>query len=154
MIFLSVQPDSIYFVWQVELQLFNLQQKNWPAKGIHVLFAYSEEAGVNREVKSLCEKFPDCPIFFYPDTRENKKYASTIRPHLLQKHFAQFPELKHEAIFYIDSDVIFREIPDFTALLSDDNWYASDTQSYMSCDLLIDALGYDVFENMCRIVGV
>ena len=154
MIFLSVQPDSIYFVWQVELQLFNLQQKNWPAKGIHVLFAYSEEAGVNREAKSLCEKFPDYPIFFYPDTRKNKKYASTIRPHLLQKHFAQFPELKHEAIFYIDSDVIFREIPDFTTLLSDDNWYASDTQSYMSCDLLIDALGYDVFENMCRIVGV
>lgn len=154
MIFLSVQPDTIYFVWQVELQLFNLQQKNWPVEGIHVLFAYSEESGVNQEAKSLCEKFPNCPIFFYPDTRKNKKYASTIRPHLLQKHFTQFSELRHEAIFYIDSDVIFREIPDFSALLSDDNWYASNTQSYMSCDLLINAFGYDVFENMCRIVGV
>lgn len=39
MIFLSVQPDTIYFVWQVELQLFNLQQKNWPVRGIHVLYA-------------------------------------------------------------------------------------------------------------------
>lgn len=154
MIFLSVQPDTIYFVWQVELQLFNLQQRNWPVRGIHVLFAYSEESGINQEAKSLCDKFPNSPIFFYPDTRENKKYASTIRPHILQKHFAKFPYLRHEAIFYIDSDVIFREIPDFTELLSDDKWYASNTQSYMNCDLLINAFGYDNFEKMCHIVGV
>lgn len=154
MIFLSAQPDTIYFAWQVELQLFNLQQKGWPAKGIHVLFAYSEELGINPEVQSLCKKFPDCPIYFYPDTRKNKKYASTIRPHILQKHFARFPELRHETIFYIDSDVIFREIPDFSILLDDSNWYASNTQSYMSCDLLVNAFGYDVFENMCHIVGV
>lgn len=64
MIFLSVQPDTIYFVWQVELQLFNLQQKNWPVRGIHVLFAYSEESGINQEAKSLCDKFPNSPIFF------------------------------------------------------------------------------------------
>lgn len=152
--FLSVQPDTIYFIWQVELQLYNLQQKNWPMKGIHVLFAYSEELGISQEAKFLCEKFPDCPVFFYSDTRKNRRYASTIRPHILQKHFVQFPELRHEAIFYIDSDVIFRELPDFTKLLSDDKWYASNTKSYMSCDLLINAFGYEKFEKMCDIIGV
>ncbi len=57
MIFLSVQPDTIYFVWQVELQLFNLQQKNWPVRGIHVLFTYSEESGISQETKSLWSRY-------------------------------------------------------------------------------------------------
>ena len=154
MIFISAQPDTTYFIWQVELQLFNLLQKCWPADKIHVLFAYSEENGINPEALRLQDKFPDSPIYFYADTRLNKEYSVTVRPHILEKHLTCFPKLRTEALFHLDSDVIFREIPDFSILEFDDNWYASDTRSYMSCDLLIDYFGYDVFKNMCGIINV
>jgi hypothetical protein len=38
-------------------------------------------------------------FFFYPDTRNNPPYISSVRPHVLKKHFAARPELKDEALF-------------------------------------------------------
>lgn len=154
MIFLSAQPDAPYFIWQIELQLFNLCQKGWPQENIHTLISYNPNIGPSLQVYSLIKRFPNCKIFLYPDTRKSKKYASTIRPHIIEKHFQSFPSLRKEAIFYIDCDVIFREIPDFSSLLNDDAWYASDTKSYMSCKIIIATLGYDVFSEMCKIVKI
>lgn len=154
MIFLSAQPDATYFIWQVELQLFNLEQLNWPKENIHVLFSYAPDLGINPEASLICKKFPNHHIYFYEDTRVNKKYSSTIRPHIIEKHFALYPDLRKETIFYIDSDVIFKELPDFSTLLNDDIWYASDTRSYMGSEVLINALGYETFKHMCDIVGV
>lgn len=154
MIFLSAQPDTPYFIWQVELQLFNLQSKGWAIKKVHILFAYDLGIGENHDIEKLKRSHPEHNIFSYSDTRENKIYPSTIRPHIITKHLDRFPHLFKESIFYIDSDVIFRELPDFNLLLKDDKWYASDTNSYMNYKLIIDALGYQVFSEMCHVIGI
>lgn len=154
MIFLSAQPDSLYFIWQIELQLFHLRQCGWAKENVHVLISYNPNQGPSEQAKSLVNRFSEYSIFLYTDTRKNRRYASTVRPHIIEKHFESFPSLRKEAIFYIDSDVIFREIPNFSKLLNDEYWYASDTQSYMGSNVIINALGYDTFSNMCDIVKI
>lgn len=141
-------------MWQVELQLFNLTNKSWPKENIHVLISYDAEIGPSIHANGLINRFCDYPIFLYPDTRPNKRYPSTVRPHIIKKHFEIYPFLRKEAIFYIDSDVIFRKIPDFSGLLKDGFWYASNTRGYMSCNILIERLGMDIFDKMCNIVGI
>lgn len=154
MIFLSAQPDSLYFIWQVELQLFHLCQCGWAKENVHVLISYNPNRGPSLQAKSLVERFVGYQIYLYPDTRKDRRYASTVRPHIIEKHFESFPSLRKEAIFYIDSDVVFREIPDYSKLLDDEYWYASDTKSYMGSNVIINALGYDVFCEMCGIVKI
>ena len=35
------------------------------------------------------EKYPKVNFYFYPDTRNPIKYISSVRPHILKKHFAK-----------------------------------------------------------------
>lgn len=57
-------------------------------------------------------------------------------------------------MFYHDADIIFREIPLWDNLLKNDVWYVSDTTSYLGKEYLLNNIGRDGFESMCKIVGV
>jgi len=41
MIFLSAQPDDLYFTWQLEIQLRNFRDLNIHSKQIQILIAYN-----------------------------------------------------------------------------------------------------------------
>ncbi|WP_353122447.1 hypothetical protein [Dysgonomonas capnocytophagoides] len=151
---LLAQPYSFYFVWQVRLLLFNLRSHQWPDEDIHILFSLGSDLDCSELAENLVVDFPKHNIQFYTDTRQDKKYSSTIRPHIIEKHFEKFPQLRVENIFYIDSDIIFKELPDFDILQSDDLWYASNTQYYLGYKVIIDKWGNDVFREMCQIVGI
>ena len=152
MIYLSAQPSEPYFVWQLEIQLQNFRETGIPPEDIHVILGYKADEGIPNLFLHL-EETNTGTFFYYPDTREHSKYTSSIRPHLLRKHFEAFPELVDRVIFYHDSDIIFRERIDEEKFLKDDIWYLSDTRNYLSAHYL-KAFGKDLFIGLCDIVGI
>lgn len=154
MFFISAQPDELYFLWQLKLQLFNFNSLHIDAGNVHVLIGYNPSKGLNPLFKQFIETNREARFFVYPDTRESKTYASSIRPHIIAKHFENNPDLQEAAIFYHDADVIFRECPAWEPLLQDDTWYASDTRSYLSGSYILSTAGEDVMDKMCAVVGI
>ena len=137
MIYLSAQPDSTYFLWQLELQIFNFSKLGIRPESIVVLIAYHPAKGLSPDFKMLVKNNKQASFFTYPDTRISKQYESSIRPHIIAKHFSKFPNLSYEVIFYHDSDIILRKIPDFFHLMKDKKWYVSDTRKYLDSAYII-----------------
>lgn len=156
MIFLSAQPDTLYFKWQLEVQLVNFKKHGITKEQIHVLVGYDPDKGLLPKFAELLVAFKEYALFFlYEDTRTNKLYASSLRPHIIKKHCQAYPKVCSEPIFYHDPDIIFRELPDFEAMCSPDdpNWYVSDTRTYISAEWLIST-GRVVLQEMCMAIDM
>lgn len=154
MTFISAQPDVPYFHWQVEVFIHNAMKVGLNPNWIEILFAYDDE--VSKEGRELADRYPYVRFFFYKKSEINKRnhgYIPILRPDILSQHFKLFKNLENEIIFYHDSDIIFRELPDFNKLNSDDKWYFSDTISYIGSKY-IKSKSEDLFLNMCNLAGV
>jgi len=128
MIFLSAQPDETYFHWQVEIYLYQFA-KHGIANKCYALFGYRDTPSI--KAIELSKKFKH--VILYKDERvipTSNPYVLTIRPHLFQKFFADYPELT-SAVFYHDSDIFLVRIPRFELMLGDDKQYLSNTISYI-----------------------
>ena len=134
MICISAQPDTLYFHWQVEIQLYQFSKHN--IENCHVLFGY--ETKPSAKGLELALKYPG-QIHHYKDERtsDQRVYVPSIRPHLLKKFFSEFPELG-KAVFYHDSDIFLVHPPDFNSFLTDDIGYLSDTISYIGYNYLTE----------------
>jgi hypothetical protein len=157
-----VQPSIPYFAWQTEVMLTNFIDL-----GIHrqhkiiCLFAFNRnEPDWEQKVATIQKverKFMGMASFhFYEDTRSYPfSYISSIRPNILKQHFAAFPELSRQAIFYHDNDILFTRYPDFLdyCAYDDKNWFVSNTESYIGYDYILSK-GQDVLDAMCKIVGI
>ena len=159
---MCVQPCIKYYAWQIEVMLNNFKKlKINEHTDIVCLFAYNKTESDWHEKVSLIqeveEKFQGIAgFFYYKDTREYPiYYISSIRPNILKQHFAQYPELSQNAIFYHDCDIVFTKYPDFLDGLSENdmNWYVSDTISYIGHNY-IKSKGDDILDKMCEIVGI
>lgn len=152
--FISAQPTTEYYAWQVEVMLVNFIEMGVNPNNIDIVGSVVRGV-VPENWRRLAEKYP-ARFLFYNDTRNTKHYISSIRPNILKQHFAAFPELEQEAIFYHDSDIIFTK-PVSTwiteEMLSDDKWYGSDTRWYIGHDYILSK-GEDVLNSMCGIVGI
>ncbi|HEY8954764.1 galactosyltransferase-related protein [Chitinophaga sp.] len=155
MIFLSAQPDSEYFVWQLKIQLYNFRKFSIDPDTIHILIGYNREKGIHPNVAQLAVDYKEyARFFFYPDTRISARYLSSIRPNIIKQHFAVYPQLESEIIFYHDSDIVFTEsLPDFDRLCKDDIWYVSNAKEYLNTRY-IRQFGEDILDNMCRIMNI
>lgn len=151
MIFLQAAPDAFYFYWQLEIQLFNFKRLGIDLTKVHHVFVGWDEP--SKEFNEFKAKHPEVNICFYKDTRKSKNYIPSLRPNGLKQHFAAFPELENEVIFYHDADIIFTQLPNFEKLSNDDVWYLSDTNSYLNADY-IKSKGDGLLEEMCSIIGV
>lgn len=152
MIYISAQPDNKYFHWQVEVFINNAMKVGINPINIHILFAYDN--GISNGSKDLKNRYPFVRFFFYENKiKNNGGYIPSLRPEILSQHFKLFEYLEDENIFYHDADIIFRDIIDFDSLINDENWYLSDTVSYVGSDY-IKSKSEDLFDDMCDIVGV
>lgn len=152
MIFLSAQPDDIYFIWQLEILIRNLNKLGVSKKDIHIVIGFHPLTGLKQEFEQFIKINQSLACFFlYPDTRPLHRYVSTIRPHLLSKHWEHFPDLYNETIFYHDSDIILSRIPHIE---TGDINYVSDTRSYLNADYILKCTDKDIFKAMCAIVGI
>lgn len=154
MIFLSAQPDEYYFLWQLQLQIFNFKNLGIEKGKIHILIGYNLEKGLSSEFTKFISQNNEASFYCYPDEREHKLYSSSIRPHIITKHFERYPALSNESVFYHDSDILFESIPDFDTLNDDEIWYVSDARSYIGSNFIKRVAGTDLFYDMCKVVDI
>ncbi|MGY0039350.1 hypothetical protein [Pedobacter sp. NJ-S-72] len=154
MIFITAQPDHYYFLWQIQLQLFNLKKLGVAPEDIHVLIGYDAKVGLQKHFQDFIALNKDALFYTYPDKRERSFYPSSIRPHIISQHYKFVPFLEKSTIFYIDSDVLFRELPNFKELEHTDTWYISDTASYLNYQYIIQSSNENTFLSMCNIIGI
>jgi hypothetical protein len=162
-IFITAQPDTIYFHWQIELYLYQFS-----TKGIldmcYTVVGYTGDTP-SLYIKNLMKKYPN-NIICYRDTRINTKYVPAIRPHLLKKFFTDFPHLG-QTVFYHDSDIFLIKLPRFDLMIRpyDNISYLSDTVSYIGYDYINECSQrykekhpqlpeLDIFYGMCKIVNI
>jgi len=158
MIFISAQPDELYFHWQVELYLYQFSKHGIKDK-CYAVFGYRTQP--SEFIVNLAKKYN---VVWYKDEREVGKYfyVPSIRPHLLKKFFKDRPELGKN-VFYHDSDVFIVKMPKFK--LDDDIGYLSDTISYIGYNYITHcALRYsenypdlpknDILTKMCECMEI
>lgn len=154
MIYLTAQPDDIYFLWQLKLQLFNFAGLGIRPGQIHVLIGFDKAYGLNPVVEEFIKENKQASFFTYPDKRIKKDYPSSIRPNIIYQHFQRHKKLEEEIIFYHDSDILFRQLPPWDSLTKDEVWYVSDTSSYIGVNYILEKAGEEVFNTMCNIIGI
>ena len=152
--FLSAQPATLYYAWQVEVMINNFMEMGVNPNFIDIV-CWKQNGIIPEEWNKLANNYP-VRFFFYDDTRETKHYISSIRPNILKQHFLAHPYLKDDVIFYHDSDIVFSQhirnwITD--EMLEDDNWYGSDTRWYIAHSY-IKGKGQDIMDKMCEIMDM
>jgi hypothetical protein len=135
LVFVSAHPDIPYFHWQTKVYTNNFIEKGIKPENIHVLFVMVN-GNTSPSEESLKLKEIGVNIHHYLDDRKDKKYIPSLRPLALSRWLKEYPELG-KYYFYHDSDIIFRELPDFNKLLQDDIVYLSDTLSYINYDYIM-----------------
>jgi hypothetical protein len=158
--YICVQPRLVYYAWQLEVMLNNFIKNGVNSFDIYILMAYSpnqqdltNHPDVVELYNKLMKRFSGVNFLYYKDTREYPQYISSVRPNILKQHFAKYPELISSTIFYHDCDIIFTKTPDFSEFLNDNYWYLSNTNSYINSSY-IRSKGEDIYNDMCRIVGI
>jgi hypothetical protein len=160
LIFISAQPDSPYFHWQVALYLYQFA-KHGIIDNCYALFGYTGYEP-SEFVKKLSQKYPN--VKYYKDGRKNNDYSPAIRPHLMAKFFKEYPELGKN-VFYHDSDIFLTKLPRFDLMLNDKIGYLSDTISYIGFEYIkICSNRYkdvhknlndlDIFNGMCKVIEI
>lgn len=144
MIFISAQPDEVYFHWQVEIYLYQFSKVGILDQSYAVFGHKGDEP--SDYAKWLAEKYKG-RIFFFKDERtpEMRNYVPSIRPHILKKFFKKFPK-KGKNVFYHDSDIFIVSLPPFETMLKpEDNntsvGFVSDTISYIGGKYILECCG-------------
>jgi hypothetical protein len=149
--FICAQPAIDYYTWQVEVMLNNFVRNEINPDDIHIVCGYY--GIVSDKWRKLEENFSDVNFFFYPDDRAKPGYISSIRPHLLHKHWMENPYLVNETVFYHDCDIILPRPLEIEKLLKDEVCYVSDTISYIGAEY-VRSKGEHYLDMMSRIVNV
>jgi hypothetical protein len=151
-VFLSAQPDVPYFHWQAEVMIHNFMKVGINPNWIEVLWAHAGTPSI--ELINLARKYPYVRFFNYPKTvKDNFGYIPILRPDVIEQHFIKFPNLRGEVVFYHDSDIIFRQLPNFDSMHDDLFWYFSDTVSYIGANY-IRSKSETLFEELCRLTNI
>jgi hypothetical protein len=157
--YVCVQPRLLYYAWQVEVMINNFIKHGINPNNIDILVASNPNDDTSRPENielwdKLASYYNSVRFFFYQDTRELPiNYISSIRPNILKQHFKAYPELKDEAIFYHDCDIVFTKSPNWSNFINDDIWYLSNTNSYINYDYIVSK-GQDIYDKMCEIIGM
>lgn len=158
LIFMSCQPDDLLFSWQTETFIENIRRLGYDNEIRILLFVPHDRlmsSGKNIRYQNLEERYKNQNVkFFWYEDHENflyqmhlYNYVPLLRPHILEKHFREYPELKEKAIFYHDSDIVFTQKWDINKFKDDDINYLSDTRSYINSEYF-DSKSKDVKEEM------
>lgn len=139
--YLSAQPQSPYFLWQLKVQMSNFREIGIENDAI-ILVGYKDR------VDPEFEKFANqtkASLVFLQDKRSEIIYVSSIRPHIM-KNVDIWDDYD---VMYHDSDILFnRELN-----LSGEKAILSNTKSYIGAKY-IKSKSDQLFERMCSAVGV
>lgn len=138
------QPAIYRFEWELEVCLTRM--KKLGINDIVLLFAKH-----NSKIPAYLREKYNVKVHEYDDNRVDKNYIPSIKPYLWAKFLQEDRTRENETYFYLDSDVIFREVPNVKP--DPDVWYGSDCTSYLGVDY-IDSKGDGLLESMCVRIGI
>lgn len=127
---ISVTPSDMYFWWSTRVWLYNLRKYGYSDRARVLVWTPNDRMyiGPHPTWKELEKEYPEAKFFFYNDEVnlinghiKDINYIPLLRPHVLERHFVQFPELVEGAIYYCDSDTCFMKEPTFLEQYKDDN---------------------------------
>lgn len=152
--FVYAQSAHPRFKWELTVALDNLFSLD---KNAEVLVLFADVGPTSRPVFSyIMDRYPQAEVHVYQDTRKNKSYSATYRPFLWYCYLSEDPSREQDDYFQVESDVIFRELPDFSKIPYDEHtWYGSDCSSYIDYEYLRNVeKGEEIVTMFARILGV
>lgn len=130
--FLLAQPAILRFQWELDVVLTNIRSLEQETP-IVLLFTQHDPA----VIKHIESRYTGLEIHVYHDGRQDKSYIPTVRPYLWWRYLSEDPAREQETYFQIDSDIIFREMPDWSSFdLNGKRCYASDCSGYIDYNYL------------------
>lgn len=147
--FILCQPAIKRFEWELEVCLTNLKSKG--IDDIILLFSRYDDS-----IPLYLSKKYGVEVHVYEDLREDKEYIPSIKPYLWWQFLKENPSAGNETYFYMDSDVIFREVPGFSKTpANEEHWYGSNCNGYLNYDYILQCKnGETILQEMSSIVGV
>lgn len=147
--FILCQPAIQRFKWELEVCLSNLKGKG--IDDIVLLFSRHDDS-----VPAFFKDKYKVEVHVYEDLRESGEYIPSLKPYLWWCYLSENPQAGNDTYFYMDSDVIFREIPDFSQTpANEEHWYGSDCGGYLNYDYIKQCKnGEEIIKEMSDIVGV
>jgi hypothetical protein len=142
--YILCQPAIKRFEWELEVCITRL--KKLGINDIVLLFAQWDSA-----IPKYFEETYEVEVHVYSDADREKAYIPSVKPYLWMKYLEEDPSRENNVYFYIDSDVLFREIPKL--IPTKDTWYASDCSGYIGLDY-IDSKGQGLLDRMCNVIGI
>ena len=156
LIYLCAQPATYYYSWQVDAMLLSFKKNGKiDLSKCHIVCAI-QGAGIDPWFQKVADKWKKqgAVFSFYKDERVNPKYISSIRPHILEKHWAANPWLQDKSIMYHDCDIALSKPINLEGKLERDKiCYLSDTRTYIGGHYL-DKFENNLTEEMCKIVDI
>lgn len=151
--YISAQPASIYYSWQVDTMIHSFINNGINQEQIDIVFADKPE--YQNCCYYLLSKYPKVNFYFYPDLRKTIKYISSIRPHILKKHFYRYADLYKGTFLYHDCDIVLTKPLELNGYLCGCNptCYLSNTISYIGYEY-IKSKGEDVLDLMCKVANI
>ena len=111
--FISGQPATLFFAWQIDVMLHNFKSKNIDLNNVHLAMLHNND--IDPYYDKLITKYPEANFYFYEDLRKEKK-PITGRAYAMACHFKHHPELVKQTIFYHDTDIVFLDTLNFEKL--------------------------------------
>jgi len=160
-------PHDLYWVAEIEVQCANFQRLGYTG-AYHVLVLVEGEFPYKWYWGQLAKRYPWASFFFYREDHIKNLiaiYPPVQRVRCLKRHWTEHPELQEKVILYIDGDVLFTRLPDFSEYMDDDICYLSKTE-YISAEYFASKVKdiypfkkkeyaqEDVLGDLCRIVGI
>ena len=150
MIYICAQPAILYYAWQIDTMLYNFKDIGIDLNNVHIVCSF--KTPIDPYFRKLEKKY-SAKFFYYQDTRFEPDYISSIRPHILAKHFENNKYLENTPIFYHDCDIVFARPLELKNYISNNINYLSDTISYIGHDY-IKSKGEEVLNLMCSVMNI
>lgn len=155
MFYITVFPDTDYFLWQLQVQNFNFLKMHIDLSKVIILVGYKNEVNPKFIEYKNKVKNTGLNILFYQNTLTNNTYSPSIRPHLLKKFMFDNPHFENEYLFLHDVDIIFRKIPNFEVLKKENTWITAECSHYLGYEYLkTTTQNEELIDMMCGIIGI
>lgn len=141
------QPSILRFQWELDVFITNVRS----LCNNEVILLFDDQ---NPQFADHFAQYENVSCFFYKDSRENPVYISSIRPFLWVQFLKENPNMANEDFFYVDSDIIFREMIDFASLdFHPKKYLASPAAGYLGPGY-IAGKGEFYLAEMANIIGI
>lgn len=148
--YIMAQPAVLRFEWETQVCIHNLLKNGINKEDIVILFSKHDDSVVKNIQKTGVN------VHVYEDERFDFEYIPSLKPYLMYRYLEEDILRENETYFYMDSDVILREVPDYSKIeTSYSHWCGSDCNGYLNYDYIIQCeKGKEVLQGMADIIGI